>query len=143
MGTTEELEAWGHANIVANHKSTLEIIKEVDLSVRGDCIIAVGANRSLFDLSPQFKKLAQSDKARIIMKLVTNDFTEEVKGWGSPKLSFESRDGIVCRTSTFVDERTLMIKADKAAVNLSRGLITKLQSDTQLLKVQIIVEHQP
>ena len=142
MDTTEKFEAWGHSNIVANHKSTLEITKEVDLSIRGDCIIAVCASRSLFDFSPQFKKLAQSDKARIILKLITDDYTEEIKGWGSPQLSFESQVSMVCRKSTYIDYRTLMIKADKTAANLSRELIKKIQSNKQPVKIQIIVEKQ-
>ena len=142
MRVKEELTAMGHSNIKANHKTTLEITKENELSLRGDCIIAVSASCSLSDLSSQFKELAKSESARIILRITVDEITEEIKGWGSPQLSFESQDSMVCRKSTYIDYRTLMIKADKTAANLSRELIKKIQSNKQPVKIQIIVEKQ-
>ncbi|HIP58595.1 MAG TPA: DUF371 domain-containing protein, partial [Archaeoglobus profundus] len=35
----EVITAWGHPNITAKHRTTLEITKDEELSIRGDCII--------------------------------------------------------------------------------------------------------
>ena len=44
---------YGHENITARHKTTLEFTKDRDLSLKGDCIIGVKADFSL----PQLKNL--------------------------------------------------------------------------------------
>ncbi len=59
----EEVTASGHENIEATHPTTLEITKERGLSRRGDCIIAVGADKSLADFSEEFKeRLAEAKR---------------------------------------------------------------------------------
>ncbi|RLF17024.1 MAG: DUF371 domain-containing protein, partial [Thermoprotei archaeon] len=40
MEIVEEIIAWGHPNIRALHRSTMEITKEPYVTPRGDCIIA-------------------------------------------------------------------------------------------------------
>ncbi|MHA1410910.1 MAG: DUF371 domain-containing protein, partial [Candidatus Odinarchaeia archaeon] len=51
----EEFKARGHENITATHPTTLEITKDMKLTPRGDCIIAVGSEKALFDFSDEIK----------------------------------------------------------------------------------------
>lgn len=42
----EEVTAHGHRNIFATNKKTFEMTKEPHLTERGDCIVAVAADKS-------------------------------------------------------------------------------------------------
>jgi hypothetical protein len=55
-----------------------------------------------------------------------------VTGRGHPDLSFESDRGVVARTSEYVDDRTVMIGADAAAVDLDRSLVEALADGADL-----------
>ena len=46
----------GHENILSLHKKTIEITKDSQLTVNGDCIIGVGSNLACIDLPENFKK---------------------------------------------------------------------------------------
>ena len=50
-----EIQFSGHENIRSNHKKTIEITKEAELTLRGDCIIGVCATSSCFDLPSSLK----------------------------------------------------------------------------------------
>jgi hypothetical protein len=65
----EEVIANGHENIEATHPTTLEITKERYLSRRGDCIIAVAADKSLTDLSEEFKESLQKPSAKLTLTI--------------------------------------------------------------------------
>ncbi|MBS7627988.1 DUF371 domain-containing protein, partial [Candidatus Bathyarchaeota archaeon] len=55
----EIIEAHGHPNITALHRTTLEITKERKLTPRASCIVAVGATKGAADLSPSFRELVR------------------------------------------------------------------------------------
>ena len=48
---------YGHENITAKHKTTLEFTKDKDLSLKGDCIVGVNAD---FDIN-KIKELIFKD----------------------------------------------------------------------------------
>jgi len=64
-----------------------------------------------------------------------------VKARGSPKLTFTHSTDLVVRKSSYVCGRTLAIKADKSANDLSRELIEKLRHSNQQVKVTLVVEY--
>ncbi|RLF21960.1 MAG: DUF371 domain-containing protein [Thermoprotei archaeon] len=134
----EVIIAHGHENISAKHPTTIEITKEDHVTPRGDCIIAVKASKALADLSEEFKSIARSSKAIIKMRIIANGVEEEVVGRGDPQLTFKSDKCMVIRRSSFVCDRTLMIKANKAAKDLDRQLIKKLKDPKT--RVIIILE---
>jgi hypothetical protein len=47
---------------------------------------------------------------------------------------------IVGRRSTYISERTLMIRADKAACDISRDLVSALKSAAARVRVEMTVE---
>ncbi len=51
----EEIIFYGHPNIRAMHEKTIELTKAKDITLRGDCIIGVNANKACIDLSNTIK----------------------------------------------------------------------------------------
>lgn len=140
MKISEVIDARGHPNILATHKTTLEITKETALTKRGDCIIAVGATKAAADLSAEFKEAAKRENAEITILIEADEERETVKAKGNPQLSFEHTTDMVIRKSSYVCNRTTAIRADKAAVDLSRKLTGKLRDPSQRIKITLTVE---
>jgi hypothetical protein len=63
----EAIVGYGHKNIQATHKTTLEFTKDKHLSKKGDCIIAVAADKALTDLSGEFKEKLRKPHAKLII----------------------------------------------------------------------------
>ena len=140
MKASETIFARGHENVTSRNRTTLEITKEPHLTERGDCIVVVGANKGASDLSHDFKKLAQSEKARITITIEARGEVEVVNAYGSPQLSFTHPTDLVVRKSGYTCSRTLAVRADKAAKDLSRKLVEKLQNPRQRVKVTLTVD---
>jgi len=137
MMVTEVVNAFGHRNIKATHRTTFEITKEKELSVRGDCIVAVSADKGFPDFRPEFKELLRRDGAKLKVQIEVDGMVETVSALGSSKLTLTHPTDLVVRKSNYICGRTLAIRADKAAFDFSRELVTRLQNPTQ--KVQIIL----
>lgn len=136
----EVVFAYGHSNVQATHKSTLEITKEAQLSRKGDCIISVSADKAVADLSPRFKKRMRSKNAKITMLIEAGEAVEVVKALGSPRLILSHQTDIVVRKSKHVCDRTLAINADKAAYDLSRKFVEKLRNPEEKVKITLSVQ---
>ncbi|MCK4482863.1 DUF371 domain-containing protein [Candidatus Bathyarchaeota archaeon] len=140
MEITEIIFAYGHENIQATHKSTLEITKENQLSKKGDCIIAVSADKTTADLSPEFKDKLQKENSKITMLIKAGEIVETVNAFGSPRLILTHPKDMVVRKSSYVCSRTLATRADKAAWDLSRKLVEKLRNPKQKVKITLTVK---
>jgi hypothetical protein len=136
----EHLIAHGHVNIKSTNRTTFEITKEEHLTPRGDCIVAVGANKGAFDLSSEFKRIACKQDAYIEIRIAVNGELDTVKARGHPALIFTHPTDLVIRKSDYVCGRTLAIRADKAACDLSRKLAEKLQNQSQKAEITLIAE---
>lgn len=136
----EEVIAFGHNLIKSTHKTTFEITKEHYLTERGDCIVAVGANKAARDLSDKFKEIARKPNAKIIVIIEAAGEKEIVNAFGSPNLMFTHPTDIVIRKSNYICSRTIAIKANKAAYDFSRSLIEKLRNPKQKVKITLIAE---
>lgn len=140
MRVIENIEAWGHFNISAKNETTFEVTKENYLTTKGDCIIAVHANKGARDLNDEFKRLARSNKAHITVVVKAGNFKEVTVGWGDPRLTFDHATDLVARKSDYICNRTLMIKSNKAAINFSRDLIMKIKRPSERIMMTLIVE---
>ena len=140
MEITEVIFAYGHRNIQATHKSTLEITKEKQLSKKGDCIIAVSADKAIADLSLEFKDSLRKKNAKMTMLIEAEGIVEVVNASGSRRLILTHPTDIVVRKSSYVCSRTLAIKADRAAWDLSRKLVEKLRDPKQKVKVTLTLK---
>jgi len=140
MEMTEIIFASGHKNIQSTHKSTLEITKDSRLSRRGDCVIAVSADKALADLSPQFKENLRRENSRITMLIEAGDITEVVSAYGNSRLILSHPTDVVLRKSNYICSRTLAIEADKAACDLSRELVERLKNPEQRIRITLTVK---
>jgi hypothetical protein len=126
-------------NVRATHHSTLEFTKETHLSRTGDCIVAVGAEKGLIDLSGEFKESLRRPNAKLTITIEVNGITEQILAHGSPNLLLSHPSDMVVRKSSHVDTRTLAVGANKAARDLSRALAEKLRNPKQRAKITLTV----
>lgn len=123
-----EIQFSGHENIRSNHKKTIEITKESELTVRGDCIIGVNANFSCSDLPEDLKGKLQDPSSEIEFSIKVEEHEFVLKGKGHEDLILSHPEDIVIRKSDFVCPRTLAVKCDKASDLLPREMVTLLQN---------------
>jgi hypothetical protein len=122
----EVVHVEGHENVTAEHASTLEVSSDDFLTPAGDCILAIGADRVPADFSETFVDACQDAEATITATIEAGGHTERVVGRGDPEFSFENERSHVMRTSEYVDDRTVMVGADKAAIDVDRDLVAAL-----------------
>jgi hypothetical protein len=119
---------------------TFEITKDSDLSRRGDCVIGVNASKGPRDLSVEFKKACRQEGSKITIQLEASGIIEIIEGSGSSSLSFAHPNEMVGRKSSYSSDRTIMIRANKAACDLDRRLIEALKFPKTRLTVHISAE---
>ena len=134
---TETILARGHENILSTNRTTLEITKEEHLSKKDDCIIAVAADKAIADLSSDFKESLCRENGRLIILIEADGTSETINAIGDPFLILTHPTDIVVRKSRYISDRTLAIQADKAACDLSRRLVEKLQNPKQKVKITL------
>lgn len=132
--------AYGNPNVQAIHPTTLMFTKDKHLSINGDCIVAVDADKALADLSPDFKQALKMPNAKLTIIIEVDNLWDQVTASGSPKLTLTNKNDIVIRKSSFICDRTLGINANKASKDLSRELIQKLKNPKNKAIVTFTVE---
>jgi hypothetical protein len=132
--------ARGHPNITAKHSMTFEITKDDKLTKRGDCVIAVGATKGLPDLSSEFRNLCRRDESRITIELGAAGIIESIEGRGSSQFTLSHSHEIVGRKSTYISDRTFMIRANKSARDINREIICALKSPETMVQIRLIAE---
>jgi hypothetical protein len=135
-----EIEFSGHENIRSNHKRTIEITKESELTLQGDCIIGVNANYSCSDLPENLKAKLQDPSSEVQFSIKVQEHEFVVKGKGHEDLVLTHPEDIVIRKSDFVCPRTLAVKCDKASDRLPREMVMLLQNPKTKGTFTIIVE---
>jgi hypothetical protein len=135
----EVVFGYGHKNIQATHKTTLEFTKDLHLSKKGDCIVAVVANKALADLADEFKDKLRKSQAKLTITIEADGIIEQVNARGSPQLILTHITDMVVRKSDYVCSRTLAVHADKAAQDLSKELVEKLKNPEQRVKITLEV----
>jgi uncharacterized protein len=136
----EIIHARGHANVRATHRSTFEVTTEPEMSISGDCIIAVGADKGASSLSEGFRIAAAKDDAFITASIRSGGFSDTITGWGSGAMTFTDPRSMVFRVSDFVCGRTVMIHANKPAARLDRDLVKALSEGKDVV-VELTVEQ--
>lgn len=119
---------------------TFEITRDLVLSKRGNCVIAVNATKGPREMSIDFKRACMRKGTRITMNLEVSGLFETIRGEGSAELNFTHPTEMVGRKSGYPSDRTIMIRADKAACDLDRRLLEALKSPKARLIVEIVAE---
>ena len=137
--TREVIFGYGHRNMQATHKTTLEFTKDSHLTKKGDCIVTVAADKALADLNTEFKEILRKPNTKVTITIEADGVIEQVNAKGSPQLSLTHPTDMVVRKSGYVCSRTLAVNADKAACDLSRELVEKLKKPQQKVKITLAV----
>lgn len=127
---TYNFTAFGHRNILARHKTTLEFTKDREISRRADCIIGVNSD---FDINDLRKFIFCKGRVKIIISVNNEKFeVNAVLNEG-----FNDEKEVIIRKTNFASERTLGINADKTASDVPEKMAKLLQNPWQKLKIQI------
>jgi len=122
----EVILAKGHPNITGRHKTTIEVTRETEISIRADCVIGIRANKAVVDLCPELKRhLLSGGQIEVIILVGSERFS--FTAYGSPKLKLSSDREIVFRKSSYVDDRTIAIRSTAAAKDVPRSMINLLR----------------
>ena len=130
----------GHENILSLHKKTVEITKDSQLTVNGDCIIGVGSNLACMDLPENLKKKIRDPDTEITFTIIAEEHSFSIHGKGSEKLTLKHPNDIVLRKSAFTCSRTIAIKCDKASDDIPREIVKKLQNPKTTGKLVIEIK---
>ncbi|WP_235185674.1 DUF371 domain-containing protein [Candidatus Acidianus copahuensis] len=122
----DELEFTGHPNVLATHKTTLEITTEDYLTPRGDCIIGINASKSLADLNERVKSDIRLGYY-VYLVIQVGNYSQVIIGKGSPSLSLDDKVRMIIRKSTYTSSSTLMIMANSSARNIDRRIVETLR----------------
>jgi hypothetical protein len=128
----ETVRAHGHEHVAGEHESTLELTTDDYLTPAGDCILGIEADRAPADFPDDFVEACQHEDATITLVLEVDGYRETVTGSGHSDLAFENDRSMVARTSTYVDDRTIMVDADEAAADVDRDLVAALADGAEL-----------
>jgi hypothetical protein len=128
----EVVRARGHEHVAAEHASTLELTTDDYLTPAGDCILGIEADRAPADFDDAFVDACRNEDATITLVLETDAHRVEIEGAGHPDLELTNDRSMVARTSDYVDDRTIMVGADKAAADVDRELAAALADGAAL-----------
>ncbi|TFG10182.1 MAG: DUF371 domain-containing protein [Promethearchaeota archaeon] len=139
MRVLDEIYAYGHPNILCTHTTTIEITKDDELTVRGNCILGINASKACFDLSEDLKTQIWNQK-KIWVKIETAQYKDQFFGFGNKDLLLLHKEDMVFRTSEFVCDRTILIRCSKSSANLDRDLINSLTISKKKVKISFLSE---
>lgn len=135
----DEIVFYGHPNVQSFHARTVEITKEEHLTLRGDCIIGVKAERACADISVSVRKgLMQNLPAKI--EIIVGSDVYAISGSGDERLTLKDGHDIVIRKTNFVCPRTLSVRCDRASSDIPRSMIEHLQDPKTKGLFRITVE---
>ena len=132
----EEIIAYGHPNITARHRTTLQLTKDEEITLRADCVVGVRANKSVRDLSQELKShLIEGGSVEITISAGGMEF--RLEAMGDPRLRLTHTKDVVVRRSDFVDDRTLVIRSSAAARDLPREMVRAMRRADEVIVMEI------
>jgi hypothetical protein len=136
----DEVTFYGHPNVQSLHAKTVEITKDEHLTLRGDCIIGVRANKACADLDETLKRKLRLNDSVVKIEIMVGSESFVINGKGDRRLSLENPHDIVIRKTNFVCPRTMSVKCDRASSDMPRKLVKMLQDKDAKGIFRIIVE---
>jgi len=118
----------GHPNIRAKHPKTIEFTKDAYLTVRGDCIVGIGADFELARVKRLRGKLTITVKAEGLQDTF----------WAFTNPYFDDDHEMVFRKSGFRSRRTLGINLNKGAAALNRDIVRLMKNPEA--KMEVVLE---
>ena len=131
-----KFHAYGHPNILATHKTTLEFTKDSELTLKGDCIIGVNCDFELNEIKKLIKN-TKSSKVTITIETEDKKIKEIIRAEINP--DFNDEREMIIRKTDFFSERTFAVRADKAVFELNKKLIEFLKVKNN--KINVVIEN--
>jgi len=128
---TEEIQFCGHKNIRSLHTRTIEITKDPNLTLNGDCIIGVSATKSCSDLTSTMKNKIRKNQSIVEIDLIVEPFSIKIHGIGNDNLLLTHLHDIVLRKSNFICDRTLCLSCNVSAIQIPRKMIDLLKDPSK------------
>ncbi len=125
-----QFTAFGHPNITAKHRTTLEFTKADEMGKEADCIIGVRAN---FD-AVKIKEF-MTHHFDFVMHIIVGD--ESVSLTAQYNQKFDDDEEIVIRRGVFDSTRTLGMVSSLSASDLPPSMVEKLKDPKQEVLVQL------
>ena len=136
----DEVIFYGHPNVQSLHAKTIEITKEEHMTLRGDCIIGVRADKACAGLDEALKHKLRSNSAIVRIEVIVGTESFLITGVGDERLNLLSSQHIVIRKTNFVCPRTMSVRCDKASLELPRKMVKMLQDRDRKAIFRITVE---
>jgi hypothetical protein len=128
---SEEVIFEGHPNVQSLHPRTIEITKDKNLTLKGDCIIGLNANKSCKDLIPKIKEKIKKNNSVIEIELIVEPYSFIIKGSGNEDLLLSNSKDIVLRKSSFICDRTLSLNCNYSSLEIPREIIDLLKNSSK------------
>jgi len=125
---SDAVEFFGHPMVMSSHRTTIEVTRDEHLTLDGNCIIGVRADRALLDLSGGLRDALRTDGSEVVVVIETAAESFSLRASGNGSLSLQSDREMVIRKSNYVCGRTLAVGADAAAKDLPRRMVQSLRS---------------
>ena len=129
----------GHPMVRSLHPTTIEVTTEAHLTLRGDCIIGVSADKGCLHLREETKEALRREDAKVTLKILSGPESFSFKARGHPGLLLSDSHDIVVRKSGFLSERTLAVGAGAAAKDIPRSLVARLANPDAIGVLEIEV----
>ncbi len=139
MKARDIVRARGHPLVQGTHPTTFEVTRDETLTLSGDCIIGIAADKGAADLNPDLKALLLDDRAVLTTRLVAGGQTVVVRSRGSAAFTLDHPADLVWRRSDFISDRTVGIHSDHVAAALPREFIEALRRGEELV-IELEVE---
>ncbi len=137
---SDEVIFKGHPNVQSLHARTIEITKDKDLTLNGDCIIGINANKACKHLNSGIKQRIKKKDSLIEIELIVEPYNFIIKGIGSNNLLLTNEEDIVLRKSNFICDRTLSINCNFSSFEIPRVIVDSLKDSSKtgimLIKVE-------
>jgi uncharacterized protein len=136
---SDEVEFFGHPMVRSAHPTTIEVTRDSHLTINGDCIIGVRADKGLTDLSAGVREALRTEGSTVTFTVEVPNHSFAFRAFGTSSLTLESEHEMVIRRSVYVCGRTLAVRADAAAKDIPRVLVQTLRSpETKgLLRIEV------
>jgi uncharacterized protein len=124
----DEVTFWGHPNVQSLHSKTIEITKHDCLTLRGDCIIGVRANKACCDLDKTLRRRLCSNDSVVKIEIMVANESFVISGSGDERFTLQDSHDIVIRKTSFVCPRTMSVKCNSASSEVPRKIVRMLQN---------------
>jgi len=123
-----KFHAFGHENILALHKNTIEFTKDKEVSLQGDCILGVKCD---FDLE-KVKEFIEG-KNKINVEISVDGVNDAFECFVNSL--FDDSEEMVFRIGEFASSRTLGLRSSKAAKHINRQVVEKMKVNGQKMTI--------